>query len=355
MTVAYIECWGGGGGGGSATPTGTTSEGTGGTSVGGTTSTGCPAGVICVDSLPFVDDDTTSGAPSMVDAYACAPPTDESGPEVVYQVTLEEEGLLVGSLSGLPAGVDVDVHLLQALDPDTCLDRGHWDAAALLEPGTYYVVVDSWVDASGQSMEGDYTLTLALDGYADHVSDGLSEDAWSTALTGFANAWADGESDRLEYGVIDFSLPSTDHRFFVVDLRTGDLLFDLLASHGSGSQDPTDDRYADHFSNVSGSYASSLGMLRAAETFDGDHGYSLRLDGLESGWNDNVRDRAIIVHNADYATQAFVDDYGYLGRSQGCPAVDPAFSADLIDTLRDGALILGYYPDPDWLSASPYL
>ncbi|MEQ1568477.1 MAG: murein L,D-transpeptidase catalytic domain family protein [Myxococcota bacterium] len=327
-----------------------------GTSTGGTSTTAsCPPGLVCVDSFPFVADDTTTGAPSQVDAYGCAPDTDESGPEVVYQVTLAEDGYLVASLSDLGAGVDVDVHVLDALDPDACLDRGHWDAGALLPAGTYYVAVDSWVDANGDAQSGEYTLTLGLNRYDDHLADGLDDEVWSAALYGFDAAWQQGDTDRLEYGVIDFSLPSTEPRMFWVDLRTGEMLFAELTSHGIGSQDPSDLAMADTFSNVSGSNASSLGMLRTAETYYGSHGYSMRLDGLEAGYNDNVRDRVIVVHSADYATQDFVDDYGYLGRSQGCPAIDPAVSDDLIDTVADGALMLAWYPDSDYLADSDYL
>lgn len=320
----------------------------------------CPPGVICVDALPYLGSATTTGLPSALDGYACAPGTDESGPEQVYRVTLAADGFLAAGLSGLPAGVDVDVHLLEvvdplAADPDACIDRGHWDAAALLPAGTYWVVVDSWVDASGGVHDGDYTLSLAETLAGDYAADGLDAGVFDAALFAFDRAWQDGETDRLEYAVLDFSLPSTDPRLFVVDLREGELLFAELASHGIGSQDPTDLRYADRFSNVSGSNMSSLGMIRASETYYGDHGYSMRLDGLEPGTNDNVRDRVIVVHSADYATQDFVDDYGYLGRSQGCPAIDPAISDAVINTLTDGGLLFAFYPDPGWMADSPYL
>ncbi|MEQ1504364.1 MAG: murein L,D-transpeptidase catalytic domain family protein [Myxococcota bacterium] len=345
----------GDGDGDGTTPAGTTPAGTtpAGTTTG--TSSDCPPGVICVDALPYVGSSSTTGMPSALDGYSCAATTDESGPEVVYRVTLAEEGLLAASLSDLPGDVDVDVHLLEELDAGACIDRGHWDSAALLPAGTYYVVVDSWVDASGTVFDGDYTLSLVETGYDDYAADGLASDVLSTALYAFDRAWQAGDTDHLEYGVIDFSLPSVVPRFFVVDLRAGELLFSELTSHGIGSQDPNDLTMADRFSNISGSNMSSIGLMRGAETFDGTHGYSLRLDGLEPGFDDNVRDRAIIVHSADYATQAFVNDYGYLGRSQGCPAVDPAVSDAMIDVLRDGGLLLSYYPDPTWLADSAYL
>lgn len=315
----------------------------------------CPSGVICVDALPFVHQGSTAGGDRALDGYSCSPSTDESGPEVAYRVTLAEDGLLVAGLAGLPAGVDVDVHLLEQLDAGDCVDRGHWDAAALLPAGTWWVVVDSWVDTMGVSHEGDYTLSLAATGAADHVADGLPEETLDAALWAFDQAWQAGETERLEYAVLDFSRPSTEPRLFVLDLLGGGLSFAELASHGSGSQDPNDLTRASHFSNVSGSNASSLGLARAAETYWGSNGYSLRLDGLDPGFNDNVRDRAIVIHAADYATQAFVDDYGYLGRSQGCPAVDPAVHEDLIDTLTGGALLFSYYPDPAFVAGSDWL
>ena len=100
---------------------------------------------------------------------------------------------------------------------------------------------------------------------------------------------------------------------------------------------------------------SNLGLLKTAETYQGKHGYSLRLDGLEAGYNDNARARAIVVHGASYATQSFVDAHGRLGRSWGCPAVDSAISRRLIDTIKGGSLLFGYFPDTDWEDGSRYL
>lgn len=318
-------------------------------------SSDCPEGVICVDALPYVHDGSTSGGESDFDSYACASSTDESGPEQRYRVTLAEDGLIVASLDGLPEGVDVDVHILEESDPERCIDRGHWDAAALLPAGTYWVVVDSWVDDDGIAHDGNYTLTLSQTTSSSFSSDGLDTDALDAALYAFDRAWQLGETDRLQYAVLDFATESIEPRLFVFDLRTSELLFSELATHGIGSQDPSDLTMADWFSDTPGSNASSLGLIRAAETYYGDHGYSMRLDGLEDGFNGNVRDRAIVVHSADYATQDFVDDYGYLGRSQGCPAVDPLVSDAIIDTMTDGALLFAYYPDPVWIGGSEYL
>lgn len=315
----------------------------------------CPAGVICVDSFPYTDRNTTTGAYSTMDSYSCAPSTDEGGPEVVYRVELDQDGFLAAQLRGLGAGVDVDVHLLEQLDADTCVDRGHWNAAALLPAGTWYVVVDSWVDASGDQLEGDYVLDLGFTRFGDFVFDGLSADALEPALYAFDQAWQAGETDRLDFVVVDFSVPSTDERMFALDLTTSSLVMTELVTHGSGSQDPNDARMAAGFSNVSGSNASSLGLAIGAETYYGNHGYSLRMDGLDPGFNDNIRDRAVVVHNADYATQQFVNDNGYLGRSNGCWVVDPAISDDVVDFLAEGTLQFTWAPEPDFLADSRWL
>ena len=128
------------------------------------------------------------------------------------------------------------------------------------------------------------------------------------------------------------------------------MLFHELVAHGKGSGD---DR-ASRFSNREGSLQSSLGLFRTAETYHGRHGYSLRLDGLEPGVNDRARERAVVIHGADYATQAFAARHGRLGRSWGCPAVDPRIHRALIDTIRGGTAVFAYYPHSSWLAESPY-
>ncbi|MBW2457881.1 MAG: murein L,D-transpeptidase catalytic domain family protein, partial [Deltaproteobacteria bacterium] len=184
---------------------------------------------------------------------------------------------------------------------------------------------------------------------------GLTATVLDAGLRDFAAGWALGDTVELEYGIIDYTLPSIEPRFFVLDLRKGDLLYAEMVSHGEGSQDPNDLTLTGHMSNLEGSHASSVGLVVTAETYNGSNGYSMRLDGLEVGFNDNDRDRAIVVHGADYATQSFVNSYGYLGRSWGCPAIDPAVKNQLIDTLTGGRLLLKYFDDQDWLSSSVYV
>ncbi|MBW2528833.1 MAG: murein L,D-transpeptidase catalytic domain family protein [Deltaproteobacteria bacterium] len=315
----------------------------------------CPAGALCMDRLPFSHNGTTAGGSRDFDGYRCSPEIDESGPEKVYRVDVPEQGLLVASLDHLGAGVDVDVHILQQLSADTCVDRGHWDSAALVARGRFWIVVDSYVDGSGSSKEGSYELSVSLTTADDYASSGLSRTVLGAGLRGFARAWADGVTEELEYGIVDYTRRSIDPRFFVLDLREGQMVYREMVTHGSGSQDPNDATRASRMSNVEGSHSSSMGMARTAETYYGSNGYSLRIDGLEQGYNHRDRPRAIVIHPATYATQAYVDSHGYLGRSWGCPAVDPGVSRQMIDTLKNGRLVLKYFDDSSWLANSRYV
>ena len=157
------------------------------------------------------------------------------------------------------------------------------------------------------------------------------------------------EVDRL--AVIDYSRPSDEPRLWVFDLDRGRLLFEELVAHGRG----TGERLAERFSNAEGSHMSSLGLFRATEPYDGGNGYSLRLEGLEPGFNDRALDRAIVMHGAPYVSEDLIRQQGRIGRSWGCPAVRSAIARRMIDTLKNGALLFAYYPDRKWLHESSYL
>lgn len=156
-------------------------------------------------------------------------------------------------------------------------------------------------------------------------------------------------ADRL--AVIDFSLPSTDKRLWIFDLTKHQLILEELVAHGNN----TGDKYATDFSNVVGSHQSSIGLFRTQESYFGRHGYSLRMDGLEPGINDKARERAIVIHAADYVDPEWIDRYGRIGRSQGCPAVRPEVVDTVVDNLKGGQFLFTYYPDQDWLQSSAFL
>lgn len=184
------------------------------------------------------------------------------------------------------------------------------------------------------------------------VLGGLDTDVFALALRAAEAAIERGDIERPStLTVIDFSRPSRQKRLWVYDLRTKELLFHELVSHGRNSGDDL----ATQFSNVAESNQSSIGLFRTAETYIGKHGYSLRLDGLEKGINDNARARAIVMHGADYVSAATAKALGRLGRSLGCPAVRKAISRQLIDAVKDGGLLFAYAPQQRWLASSTYL
>ena len=150
--------------------------------------------------------------------------------------------------------------------------------------------------------------------------------------------------------VIDYSRPSTERRLWVFDLGSPRLLYSEYVAHGRASGE----NLATAFSNLDSSHQSSLGLFATAETYTGHNGLSLRMDGLEPGFNDRARDRAIVMHGADYVNPEMAHRQGRLGRSFGCPAVRQAVAPAMIDALKDGQLVFAYYPDQRWLTQSKF-
>ena len=132
-------------------------------------------------------------------------------------------------------------------------------------------------------------------------------------------------------GLIDFKQHNSKERFYIVDLESG-RVEKYLVAHGKNS-DPDYDGFATKFSNINDSLMSSLGFYLTAETYNGAHGYSLRLDGL-STTNSNARERAIVIHAAEYIVPG-----NKIGRSFGCPAVENRYHQQIIDEIREGSLI----------------
>jgi len=164
--------------------------------------------------------------------------------------------------------------------------------------------------------------------------------------TDCAAARGEPPSDRL--AVIDYSLPSTEPRLWVFDLVHRKLLFRELVAHGRNSGGDL----ATKFSNRPDSLESSLGLFRTLGTYDGHNGYSLRMEGLDPGFNSNALERALVIHGAAYVNPALARKEGRIGRSWGCPAVRTAVAHRLIDALKGGQYVFSYYPNPRWLGAS---
>jgi hypothetical protein len=148
--------------------------------------------------------------------------------------------------------------------------------------------------------------------------------------------------------IIDFSKPSTQERFYVLDMKSQKLLYKSVVTHGKNSGS----NYATSFSNVNGSNKSSLGFYLTENTYNGRNGYSLRLDGLEPGINDKAKERAIVVHGADYANPEITKSLGRLGRSLGCPALPQKISADVINTIKNGSVMYIHANDQNYVAKS---
>lgn len=183
-------------------------------------------------------------------------------------------------------------------------------------------------------------------------SAGISTDVLGLAIDAVSCAVRSGTIDPPPtLTVIDYSLPSTTPRLWVFDVPSGRLLFKELVAHGKN----TGENLATRFSDTLNSRQSSLGLFVARDTYVGSNGYSLRLDGLEPGFNGHARERAIVMHGAPYVDAVIAKQQGRLGRSWGCPALRDAIARDVINTVRGGGVIFSYYPDDKWLGSSRFL
>jgi L,D-transpeptidase catalytic domain len=181
---------------------------------------------------------------------------------------------------------------------------------------------------------------------------GFSHQVLDLALKGFDNMTRKGllSGDSI-LSIIDFTRSSRERRFVVIDLRSMSVLFNTVVAHGKN----TGGEFARRFSNRRSSNKSSIGFYVTREPYIGSNGYSLKLEGLDRGFNDNAMRRAIVMHPADYANEEAINRKGYLGRSWGCPALPEKQSHDVIETIKNGNLLFLYYPDKKYLSKSQVL
>lgn len=187
-----------------------------------------------------------------------------------------------------------------------------------------------------------------------HLGDmGLSNDAFRFALLGFERMKKEGKLlNQSILTIIDFSQSSTKKRMYVIDLYKKVLLFNTYVAHGKN----TGEEYAQQFSNIPGTFQSSLGFYLTENMSIGSKvGLSLLLKGLEQGINDKAREREIIIHGADYATEDFIKKTGRLGRSYGCPSLPPDVIKPVAETIKNGSLLFIYSPDKNYLQKSTVL
>ncbi|MES2544978.1 MAG: murein L,D-transpeptidase catalytic domain family protein [Bacteroidota bacterium] len=167
-----------------------------------------------------------------------------------------------------------------------------------------------------------------------------TQTCFSNALKGFYALKEKGLVKKDMLTVIDFSLSSNTKRLWVIDLATNTILFHSLVAHGRN----TGDEFANSFSNDNSSYKSSLGFYSTGEIYNGKHGMSLKLDGLEKGMNNNARERGVVMHAADYVSNSFIKNHNRLGRSQGCPALPAELTKEIINTIKNKSCLFIYHP-----------
>ena len=165
-------------------------------------------------------------------------------------------------------------------------------------------------------------------------------ESFKMAMDGYFQLKEKGIIQKDILTIVDYSLSSNENRLWVIDLKKNSIIFQSLVAHGRNSGN----EFAATFSNKPESYKSSLGFYLTGETYYGKHGYSLRLDGLDKGVNNNARDRAIVVHGADYVSESFIKQNGRLGRSLGCLALSQELTKEVIDTIKNKSCLFIYYP-----------
>ena len=151
--------------------------------------------------------------------------------------------------------------------------------------------------------------------------------------------------------IIDFRLPSIKKRMWVIDLKSKTILYHTYVAHGENSGK----KYAIDFSNKMDSHQSSLGFYVTEGTYIGKNGLSLKLRGLESGFNSNAKQRYVVLHGAHYATQEYIDKHGILGNSEGCPAIPMGIHEPIIQLTKGGTCLFIYFPDNNYLENSNYI
>jgi len=177
-------------------------------------------------------------------------------------------------------------------------------------------------------------------------------ESFKVAFKGYYRLKEEGKIKKDILTIIDFTKSSTERRMWVINMDTQEVLFQTVVSHGRNSGK----EFATNFSNAPESYKSSLGFYATAETYNGQHGLSLRLDGLEKGINNNARARDIVIHAADYANENMGKNQGYLGRSLGCPALPNEVAHKIIHLIKDESCLFIFHADKkDYLAKSELL
>jgi len=179
----------------------------------------------------------------------------------------------------------------------------------------------------------------------------LNQAALVASLRAYAHLRIQGHDQKKQLTLIDFTKPSTQKRLYVVDMNTCLMRYIAYVAHGTH----TGWNRAKYFSNQFGTFKSSLGVYLTGHAYYGIAGYSLRLKGLDRGFNDHAAARHLVMHPAWYASASFAKTHGRLGHTLGCFGINPSIASKLIQTIKNDTVLVAYYPDSKWLARSIYL
>ncbi|MGL5001231.1 MAG: murein L,D-transpeptidase catalytic domain family protein [Cetobacterium sp.] len=181
------------------------------------------------------------------------------------------------------------------------------------------------------------------------LKDKMNYDVFKNAVKGASKI----KGKQIEFlTIIDFTKPSTEPRFSVINLKKKELLYYTYVSHGKNSGKVS----ATKFSNTPNSFQSSLGFFTTdTKPYVGNYGYSLRLKGLENRFNSNAYDRAIVIHGAEYASKKYIEQMGFLGRTLGCPAIPSEISEEVINLISDNSIVFIAGNDNKYLKESRFI
>ena len=230
----------------------------------------------------------------------------------------------------------------------TCSAMIHLSASAIGNENSNAIPATTNAKATSSNID-DYICDVY--GQIDfHKGDKLSPEVFNKAMHGYLNLQAAGKlnDNKQILSVADFTKSSTENRLWIIDLKSKKVIYNTYVAHGQGSGED----FATSFSNTDGTHASSLGFYVTSDTYIGQHGNSLRLNGMDRGFNDAALNRGIVMHAADYVSKSNINGQGRLGRSWGCPAVAPELAQPIINTIKGGTCLFIYYPQPKYLKTA---
>lgn len=212
------------------------------------------------------------------------------------------------------------------------------------------VLLANSLTSSAPPLHEDININTTM-AHLSKIAPTLNKQALKLALTAYHKASEAGSVKRSVLTVIDYSLPSSKQRMWVFDMNRQRLLYNIYVAHGRNSGDVI----PHHFSNLFSSKETSLGTFLTRDTYFGSKGYSLNLQGLEKGFNDNAYHRRVVIHGAWYMEPDFIKKSGRAGRSWGCPSIAQTLAKPVINAIKGGSVVFAYYPDKNYLSHSRFL